>query len=404
MADSIPTADEVSSFRTVEEAPEAVLPEEKPSVTAETASEAPVNIEALIQLGDKQSALTKYRDAAETYSTAAEALREKHGDLHMASVPVLIRYGRALLRGAIQASGVLGSSAPATAPAEPAQAKQAKPVGKLIELSDDEDDEPEEEAQEEAAPANGEDEDDLSMAWNVLDTVRVTLLRAIDASSSADEKRLHQHTLVRVHELLAEVATEEERFEEAAQEYVAATEIQTIILPDHSRNMASTHYLAALTFEQVISNPAQARDAAVKHAAMAKTILEKRLALLDGRAATAAEREKAEDEAESDDIRPLLSEIDEKINDLKTMEIGAGTAADAILRDALAVTGQADLSKATQPTGPVNSLQVKKKPKAAQATTAKRKASPALEEDSKKQKTGVEDKQAKVEDARDDEA
>lgn len=164
---------------------------------------------------------------------------------------------------------------------------------------DDEDGEGDEgdgDDEEEGAGAAVDRDDELENAFISLD-----MARAIFEKMDGDEAKQKRAD---VHKLLGEVAQESEQFDNAVNEYQAALDILTAILPPYNRALSELHMLIALALE----NLPDSIDKAVKHAELAKDVLLHKIEQLD----------KLQDKTEKDtkeiaDIKDLMGDLDMKV-------------------------------------------------------------------------------------------
>ncbi|KAI5477010.1 hypothetical protein MNV49_006968 [Pseudohyphozyma bogoriensis] len=357
-----------------------------PAAGNEDASESTESSSSLLANGIKSLALKRYDQACDSLSRAVELLTEQNGELAPENCEAIMLYGKALLFNAISNSAVLGKAPPPDAADEKAAAGPSVTSGPVTAQNiqfhfggDDpnDDDEDEEEGEGEGGEEEEDKEDDLESAFLMLDTARAILEKQTGEESM--NKRAE------VHRLLGDVASESENFDSASTEYLASLSLLQKLLPPSDRALSELHMLLALTLDFV---PGRNSDA-VKHAQLAKDVLLKRLEVLEG---NEGEKEKAE----KDDIKGLMGDVDEKIEDLKLTAAGISTeptekekALENLLRPAF---------EAATKGAPVNDLSglVKKKKKVAPAPEVEVKAEEKVE-DGKRKAEEVEGKEEKSE-------
>ncbi|GAA5926342.1 Hif1p [Sporobolomyces koalae] len=408
MADSLPT------------------PADSPQVELE-----PTSAEDHLAQGIRFLALSKYAQASESLSYAVEALTEQNGELSIENVDALVLYGKALLANAIEQTAVLGSNPPAGAvpSLEPAAGSAsaasstnanatAGPSSTAFHFGGDGEDEDDEEEEPNPQEQDGpeDDEDDFEAAFQVLDIARKTLELEIDNLDQliselqddnerkpvkVQERRTRKEKLADVHKLLGDVATESEQFENAVEEYSSALSILTKILPPSDRQLSQHHMLIALALEFLPNQIGRA----VSHAEKAKSVLVLRLQQLESKP---DDNKTDKDKREIVDINELLGDVDNKIEDLKTVPTEpAPSASDLALESFLrSATGAAPAGSTSAPVNDLNSLvKKKKKPTPAPASEQARpegKTSEVEEQNGKRKaeepSTEQEEKKVKVSD------
>ncbi|KAI0544637.1 hypothetical protein F4679DRAFT_564120 [Xylaria curta] len=247
----------------------------------------------------------KYEEAAEIFSTATERQAELNGEMAPENADVLFLYGRCLFKVGQSNSDVLGGKAPgekkksgnaskpkanksqaesSTAAADEGVATIAKKAGAeeekvpdakkpLFQFTGDEnfeDSDEEEEADGEGQEDEDEEDDDLAVAFEILELSRVLfekqLEEAIAAESNKDEtvtdnttqddtaqeNRLVRHTKERlsdIHDLLAEISLENEKFPEAIKDCRATLKYKKELYTEDSEIIAEAHFKLSLALE-----------------------------------------------------------------------------------------------------------------------------------------------------------
>ncbi|KAI0534979.1 hypothetical protein GGR58DRAFT_480809 [Xylaria digitata] len=248
----------------------------------------------------------KYAEAAEIFSTATERQAELNGEMAPENADVLFLYGRCLFKVGQSNSDVLGGKAPgdkknpnsvgkpkakksqaesstADAPgkeetgaeevtdegvamiAENAGAEEEKlPDAKkpLFQFTGDENFE---DSDEEEANGEGQDEeeedDDLAVAFEILELSRVlfekqleeaTITEGPDKEVAAAENKLVRHFKERlsdIHDLLAEISLENEKFPEAIKDCRATLKYKEELHTEDSEIIAEAHFKLSLALE-----------------------------------------------------------------------------------------------------------------------------------------------------------
>ncbi|GAA5949096.1 hypothetical protein JCM3765_004010 [Sporobolomyces pararoseus] len=407
MSDQLPTP---------ADSPQVVTTE--PSTTSTTSSE-----DHLAQ-GIRFLALSKYSQASESLSYAVELLTLKNGELSIENVEALILYGKALLGNAIEQSKVLGlggggpQQLPGTATDEPSTSTSSSSAAAgpsttttstsaAFHFGGDGDDYDEEEGQDEGEGEGEEEEekeDDFESAFVALDLARrsielevdrleqeiknltsTTTTTDTDTDTTKKKKKVEEiekdkiekkEKLAQVHRLLGDVATESEQFENAVEEYSSALSILTNLRSPLDRVLSEQHMLIALALEFI---PNQL-NRSINHAEKSKSVLVMRLKELEnkvqqqkqgeGKDDKDEDKENEKDLKEIQDLKELIKDVDDKIEDLKTVPTAPEpSTSDLALQDYLRQAALGGGGSTTSlPVNDLNSL-VKKKKKQPTTTT-----------------------------------
>ncbi|TGJ81485.1 hypothetical protein E0Z10_g7274 [Xylaria hypoxylon] len=250
----------------------------------------------------------KYGEAAEIFSTATERQAEANGEMAPENADVLFLYGRCLFKVGQSNSDVLGGKAPtekkkkpssvdkpkakkpqaesstADAPekektgaeevtdegvatiAKNAGAEQEKlPDAKkaLFQFTGDEnfEDSDEEEEADGEGQEEEEEDDDLAVAFEILELSRVlfekqleeaTTTEGPDKDVAADENKLVRHFKERlsdIHDLLAEISLENEKFPDAIKDCRATLKYKEELYTEDSEIIAEAHFKLSLALE-----------------------------------------------------------------------------------------------------------------------------------------------------------
>ncbi|XP_047994903.1 histone-binding protein N1/N2 [Leguminivora glycinivorella] len=310
----------------------------------------------LLASGRRNLAVRDYNAATEALAKACELLAKEHGDTADQCAEAYLWYGKALLGLSREESGVLGDGMPGTgnadgeeeddneeqeengengeeengeAEAEPVKAEADDGV-KKSEAESTTKDEPASSstADDQPGPSNGEaadesmadlenedDVDNLQLAWEMLDLARSILRRRVEGGGDAARAQLAD-----VHLALGEVALESETYDKAVIDMQSCLEIQKELYSSDDRRIAETHYQIGLA-NSLASN----FEDAITHFKNAANILETRIKTLENPAAvkddaTVKKHSTADPlysiEAEIKELKELLPEIQEKIQDM----------------------------------------------------------------------------------------
>ncbi|RDA94895.1 hypothetical protein CP533_4325 [Ophiocordyceps camponoti-saundersi (nom. inval.)] len=246
----------------------------------------------LADLSAKGAALygeKKYEDAVDIFSKASTLQASINGETAPENAEILFHYGRSLFKVGQSKSDVLGGPATAVAVAadskhgggEEHEAKGADAKKPLFQFTGDEnfdqDDEEDEGEDEDAEGADDEGEeapdDELAMAFEILDLARVCYLKQLqnhEASSSEKDKdaqdslspalRHMKERLADTHDCLAEISLENERYQDAIEDGRISLKYKKELYPEDSEIIAEAHYKLSLALEFASVNPANEPD------------------------------------------------------------------------------------------------------------------------------------------------
>ncbi|KAI8927907.1 hypothetical protein BC831DRAFT_450933 [Entophlyctis helioformis] len=314
------------------------------------------DVPSLLDAGAKALAMGNYALATDKLSLASQLMSETHGPKSRECAPTLYLYGQALLANAVRKNQVLGGdSAEEAGAAGSSSAADATPskTGHFVFEGDEDDDDEEDEAeddnddnQEADAQADAEDAaaeqrneedaaialedlqdddeeaDDLEIAWETFDLVRVIY----NESGHAEDKA----KLGEVHLALGDVSLESGNFDQAVADFVTAVRIKEEHLAPDDRELAEAHYKLALALEY-----SESIEDAIEQVSKTMTVLQAHLAKLKataeaaGHGETNADRKgkgKATDAVHAADdavgreikeVEALLAEMGEKMDDLR---------------------------------------------------------------------------------------
>ncbi|KAM6414845.1 nuclear autoantigenic sperm protein [Rhynochetos jubatus] len=152
----------------------------------------------------------------------------------------------------------------------------------------------------------------LELAWDMLELAKVIYKR-----QDTKEAQLHA---AQAHLKLGEVSIESENYTQAIEEFQACLALQQKYLEAHDRLLAESHYQLALAYHYNSQF-----DEAVLQFGKSMEVIDKRMAMLTERI-KAAESGSPEDEKEIEELKGLLPEIKEKIEDSKESQKSARVA------------------------------------------------------------------------------
>ncbi|XP_043861201.1 nuclear autoantigenic sperm protein isoform X2 [Dromiciops gliroides] len=306
-----------------------------PSTSADKANSLDVDSESkkLLGLGQKHLVMGDIPAAVNAFQEAASLLGKKYGETANECGEAFFYYGKSLLELARMENGVLGNAldgVPVDEDGERAEDQamvESTDNPEETEGSEEEDKENEREGEEHGSDSkleNKENEDEdignLELAWDMLDLAKIIFKR--------QETKEAQLNAAQAHLKLGEVSVESENYSQAIEEFQACLALQQNYLEAHDRLLAETHYQLGLAY----SYNSQYGEA-VSQFTKSVDVIEKRLAMLNERI-KAAETPSAEDEKEVEELKELLPEIKEKIEDAKESQ-SSGNVAELALKATL---------------------------------------------------------------------
>ncbi|KAI1194685.1 hypothetical protein F5X97DRAFT_335842 [Nemania serpens] len=417
----------------------------------------------------------KYEDAAEIFSIATERQAELNGELATENADALFLYGRCLFKIGQSKSDVLGGRAPAekkkkkptnadkpkTQMPEAASSKantireiSPKVVSTVVDgvavvaeitditeekisdakkplfqfngdenFEDSDDDEQADDDEGQEAEDEEEEEGDLAVAFEILELSRVLFekqLQEITATEGSDEdiaegeNKLVRHTkerLSEIHELLAEIYLEDEKFPEAVGDCRATLKYNKELYPEDSEYIAEAHFKLSLALEFASmtmrsdddgdeAGPQTVDESMRTEAAeeLSKAIESTKLKLQNKEvelATSHAPEDNDETRRQITDIKEVIADMEQRLTDLLKppvdMNAALGRALGGALGEELSAEQAARVGEAKKNAKDLSGLvrkKAKEEPKPADESNGKRKAeAPAdSQEDHKKTK------------------
>ncbi|KAG8437038.1 hypothetical protein GDO86_007934 [Hymenochirus boettgeri] len=188
--------------------------------------------------------------------------------------------------------------------------KESKPeaddkmdVQEQMEGEGEEDDSEENEGTEEKENEE-EDVGNLQLAWELLDLAKIIFKR--QKSKEAQLKASQTHLK------LGEVCIESENYTQAVEDFLACLNIQKEHLEEHDRLLAETHYQLGLAYQY-----SSKHKEAISHFTQSVGVIEKRMDLLTKQIETVKGESSENVQKEMDELKDLLPDIKEKIEDSK---------------------------------------------------------------------------------------
>ncbi|KAK2889254.1 hypothetical protein Q8A67_014629 [Cirrhinus molitorella] len=185
---------------------------------------------------------------------------------------------------------------------------------------DDEDEDEDEDAESETKDKESEEDEvgNLQLAWEMLEVAKVIYKRK--------DCKEDQLMAAQIYLKLGEVGAESGNYSQALEDFKECLTLQLKHLPSHSRLLAETHYQLGTTY----SYTAQYSEA-IEHFSNSIKVIESRLVMLQEVIDKAEGEEAAKEEKnELEELKQLLPEIAEKIEDAKESQRTGGAASEAI--------------------------------------------------------------------------
>ncbi|KAJ8392509.1 hypothetical protein AAFF_G00073870 [Aldrovandia affinis] len=193
---------------------------------------------------------------------------------------------------------------------------------KMDEGGDDDDNDYDNDDEGEGTAEDKESEEEevgnLQLAWEMLEVAKVIYKRR--------EGKEDQLMAAQAYLKLGEVGAESGNYVQALEDFQECLNLQLKHLPPHSRLLAETHYQLGVTFGYT-SQYAQA----IQHFSSSIQVIESRLAMLQEAIDKAGDTDGAtEEKRETEELKQLLPDIREKVEDARESQKTAGVASVAI--------------------------------------------------------------------------
>ncbi|XP_010794676.1 nuclear autoantigenic sperm protein isoform X4 [Notothenia coriiceps] len=293
--------------------------EEKPCSSSSTAAAADSSVDVaeeakkLIGTGNRHLVMGDVVSAVSVFQDACSMLAAKYGDTAEECGEAFFLCGKSLLELARMENSVLGNALEGV-PEESEEEDQ--PNNSNIEsannLDDDDDDDDEDGEQ------NGQEEEEvgnLQLAWEMLEVAKVIYKK----KEGKDDQLMAAQTYLK----LGEVSAESGNYPQALDDFQECLALQLKHLPPHSRLLAETHYHVATTLCYM-----DQYSQAIQHYNNSVKVIETRLAMLQE--AIDAAGGAAEEKNEMDELKQLLPDIKEKVEDAKESQRTGSAASQAI--------------------------------------------------------------------------
>ncbi|XP_060890403.1 nuclear autoantigenic sperm protein-like isoform X4 [Labrus mixtus] len=296
---------------------------EKPCSSSSAAADSSVDVmeeaKKLIGTGNRHLVMGDVVSAVSVFQDACGMLAGKYGDTADECGEAFFLCGKSLLELARMENSVLGNALEGV-PEESEEEEQPKDsnVESANNLDDDDDDDDDDD---EDGEANGQEKEEdevgnLQLAWEMLEVAKFIYKR----KESKDDQLMAAQTYLK----LGEVSAESGNYPHALEDFQECLTLQLKHLPPHSRLLAETHYHVATTLCYM-----DQYSLAIQHYNSSVKVIEKRLAMLQ-EVIAAADGAAAEEKTELEELKQLLPDIREKIEDAKESQRTASSASQAI--------------------------------------------------------------------------
>ncbi|TRY59227.1 hypothetical protein DNTS_014617, partial [Danionella cerebrum] len=293
---------------------------EKPcsSSTAGSSVDVAEDAKKLIGTGNRHLVMGDVVAAVSVFQEACGMLAEKYGDTADECGEAFFLCGKALLELARMENTVLGNALEGV-PEESSEEGDKQDDSKIesadnLDGEEDEDDSDEEGDDDTKDKESEEDEvGNLQLAWEMLEVAKVIYKR----KDGKDDQLMAAQIYLK----LGEVGAESGNYSQAVEDFNECLTLQLKHLPSHSRLLAETHYQLGTTYSYTTQY-----SQAIEHFTNSIKVIESRLAMLQEVIDKAEGEEATKATNELEELKQLLPEINEKIDDAKeTQRTGAVT-------------------------------------------------------------------------------
>ncbi|XP_029563750.1 histone-binding protein N1/N2 isoform X3 [Salmo trutta] len=210
--------------------------------------------------------------------------------------------------------------------------------GKMEEEGEDDDDDDDDEGEGTAEDKESEEEvGNLQLAWEMLEVAKVIYKRK---ANEADQLMAAQAYLK-----LGEVGAESGNYPAAVEDFQDCLALQLKHLPPHSRLLAETHYQLGMTYCYTGQY-----SQAIQHYSSSVKVIEGRLAMLQE--VLDKGENGAEGKTELEELKLLLPDIAEKVEDAKESQRMAGSASVAIQQTLAGASTSSAFPASAEKSGP----------------------------------------------------
>nr|XP_033772720.1 nuclear autoantigenic sperm protein isoform X4 [Geotrypetes seraphini] len=317
-----------------------------PSTSADQINNMDVDGEAkkLLGLGNRHLVMGDIPAAVNAFQEASSLLGKKYGETADECGEAFFLYGKSLLELARMENGVLGNALEGVPEDEDEDGEKADDSKLQNNENLNEEAEVSEEDKENEDNEDKENEDDevgnLQLAWEMLELAKVIYRR-----KKTKEAQLRA---AQAHLKLGEVSVESENYSQAIEDFQACLSLQKQHLEAHDRLLAETHYQLGLAYHYNNQN-----KEAVLQFTESVGVIEKRMAMLTEQLNN-PEGDSAQNKKEMEELKELLPEIQEKIEDAKDAQ-KSGKVSELAVKVTLIGSSTSDFTQ----TGVVSNIPVK---------------------------------------------
>ncbi|XP_070764932.1 histone-binding protein N1/N2-like [Enoplosus armatus] len=299
--------------------------EEKPCSSSSAAAadgsvDAMEEAKKLIGTGNRHLVMGDVVSAVSVFQDACSMLAAKYGDTADECGEAFFLCGKSLLELARMENSVLGNALEGVPEESEEEEQPNNPNIESANNLDDDDDDDDEDDDDEDGEKNGQDKEEdevgnLQLAWEMLEVAKVIYKR----KESKDDQLMAAQSYLK----LGEVSAESGNYPQALEDFQECLALQLKHLPPHSRLLAETHYHVATTLCYM-----DQYSQAIQHYNSSIKVIETRLAMLQE--VIAAADGAAEEKNEMEELKQLLPDIREKVEDAKESQRTASAASQAI--------------------------------------------------------------------------
>ncbi|XP_055779202.1 nuclear autoantigenic sperm protein-like isoform X4 [Salvelinus fontinalis] len=298
--------------------------DEKPGSSSAMAADSSVDVMAeakkLIGAGNRHLVMGDVVSAVHVFQEACGMLAARYGDTADECGEAFFLCGKSLLELARVENTVLGNALEGV----PEESSEEEGEGETPDnskfesadnLEDDDDDDDDE--GEGTAEDKEEEVGNLQLAWEMLEVAKVIYKRK--------ENKEDQLMAAQAYLKLGEVGAESGNYPAAVEDFQDCLSLQLKHLPPHSRLVAETHYQLGMTY-CITGQYSQA----IQHYSSSVKVIESRLAMLQEVIDKAEGEDGAKEKTELEELKQLLPDVAEKVEDAKESQSMAGSASVAI--------------------------------------------------------------------------
>ncbi|XP_071011830.1 histone-binding protein N1/N2-like isoform X3 [Oncorhynchus clarkii lewisi] len=315
--------------------------EEKSCSSSAVAADSSVDVMAeakkLIGAGNRHLVMGDVVSAVNVFQEACGMLAERYGDTADECGEAFFLCGKSLLELARMENTVLGDALEGVP--EESSEEGEKQENSKFESADNLDDDDDEEGEGTADDKESEEEvGNLQLAWEMLEVAKVIYKRK---ENEADQLMAAQAYLK-----LGEVGAESGNYPAAVEDFQDCLALQLKHLPPHSRLLAETHYQLGMTYCYTGQY-----SQAIQHYSSSVKVIEGRLAMLQG-VLDKGENGAEEGKTELEELKLLLPDIAEKVEDAKESQRTAGSASVAIQQTLAGASTSSAFPASAEKSGP----------------------------------------------------